>query len=143
MQLLTALADYWESFCAFALFAALHSICAQEPFKHALARWTSGFFVEHFWRFIYNALSYMALYYWIAVLHWGEHPDNNFWLVAYPEPVWRALLLVHVSSILLFYVSFLQSDYLEFLGFKQLWRGFRCVLGKAASTPDLALFGTH
>lgn len=143
MEHLLALGEYRESFGAFALFAALHSICAHEPFKNALARWTTPFFVEHFWRFIYCALSYAALYYWIAVLHWGQHPDSNIWLIDYPEPVWRVLVILHLFSIALAYVSFLQSDYLEFLGLTQMWRGLRRLLNPSADVPDLALFGTH
>jgi protein-S-isoprenylcysteine O-methyltransferase Ste14 len=137
------LLDYWESLCAFALFALLHSVCAHEPFKQALARWTSPFFVEHFWRFVYNALSYTALYYWIAVLHWGAHPDGNTWLIDYPEPLWRALLIVHLLSIVVFYVSFIQSDYFEFLGLKQMWLGLRRVLNPSATIRQLELFGTQ
>lgn len=137
------LGNYWESLCAFALFALLHSICAHEPFKQALARWTSPFFVEHFWRFIYNTLSYTALYYWIAVLHWGAHPDGDTWLIDYPESVWRALLIVHLFSIVVFYISFIQSDYFEFLGLKQMWLGLRRLLNPSAMTPKLELFGTQ
>lgn len=143
MQVLAILSDYWASFCAFALFGALHSVCAQEPFKNALARWTSPFFVEHFWRFIYNVLSYTALYYWISVLHWGQHPDSNIWLIDYSEPLWHSLVVLHLLSVVLAYVSFIQSDYLEFLGFKQLWQGIRRLLGPATATEDLDLFGTH
>lgn len=142
MQVLPILSDYWASFSAFALFAVLHSICAREPFKEALARWTSQFFVDHCWRIIYNVLSFAALYYWIAVLHWGQHPDNNVWLIDYPQPLWRAVVILHLLSIALAYVSFIQSDYLEFLGFKQLWQGI-CRLSPKTSTEDLDLFGTH
>jgi protein-S-isoprenylcysteine O-methyltransferase Ste14 len=140
MQLLTPLADYWQSFGAFALFALLHSLCAREPFKHVLARFTSVYFVRHFWRFIYNALSYGALYYWIAVLHWGHHPDANVWLIDYPQPLWRTLLLLHLCSIGLFYVAFLQSDFLEFLGLKQMWRAVQPLRGAPAAA--LRLFGS-
>ncbi|MFQ6023210.1 MAG: methyltransferase family protein [Acidiferrobacterales bacterium] len=143
MEILLVVGDYWESFSAFALFGALHSICAHEPFKNALGRWTTPFFVEHFWRFIYNALSYTALYYWIAVLHWGKHPESNVWIIDYPEPFWRILVVLHLFSIFLFYVSFLQSDYLEFLGLKQMWRGLRHLFDSSLAVPELKLFGTH
>ena len=143
MELLRSAAGYWQSFCAFALFAALHSVCAQEPFKQTLARLTSPFFVDHFWRFIYNALSYAALYYWIAVLHWGAHPDANVWLIDYPQALWRMLLVIHLLSVILFYVSFIQSDYFEFLGLKQLWRGLRQLLGASTRPGRLDLFGSQ
>ncbi len=143
MQVLAIVSDYWASFCAFALFGVLHSVCAQEPFKNALARWVSQFFVDHYWRFIYNVLSFAALYYWIAVLHWGQHPDDNVWLIDYPQPLWRALVILHLFSIALAYVSFIQSAYLEFLGFKQLWQGTCRLAGLKIATEDLDLFGTH
>ncbi len=54
---------------AFGVFGLLHSIGAQEPFKNALARWTSPFLVEHFWRLVYCAFSFAALYHGIAALH--------------------------------------------------------------------------
>ena len=54
------LGDYWPSLVAFGLFGLLHSIGAREPFKNALARWTNPFFVEHFWRLVYCALSFVA-----------------------------------------------------------------------------------
>ncbi|MFQ5995327.1 MAG: methyltransferase family protein [Acidiferrobacterales bacterium] len=137
------LVDYWESFCAFAFYAVLHSVCAREPFKNALAQWTSTFFVDHFWRFIYCTLSYAGLYYWIAVLHWGQNPDSNIWIVDLPDSGWHVLLVLHLFSIVLFYVSFIQSDYLEFLGFKQMWRGIRQWLTPSSAPPDIELFGTH
>jgi hypothetical protein len=143
MDVVRLLGNYWESLCAFAVFALLHSICAREPFKQALARWTRPFFVDYFWRFSYNVLSYTALYYWIAVLHWGAHPDGNTWLIDYPEPVWRALLIIHLLSIAGFYLSFIQSDYFEFLGLKQLWLGLRRLRNPSAALPKLELFGTR
>jgi protein-S-isoprenylcysteine O-methyltransferase Ste14 len=143
MDVVRLLGSYWESLCAFAVFALLHSICAREPFKQALARWTSPFFVEYFWRFIYNVLSYTALYYWIAALHWGAHPDGNTWLIDYPEPVWRALLVIHLLSIAVFYLSFIQSDYFEFLGLKQMWLGLQRLLNPSATLSKLELFGTR
>ena len=56
------LEDYAAALLAFGLFAVLHSIGAHEPLKNALARWTSPFVVEHFWRVAYCGLSFAALY---------------------------------------------------------------------------------
>ena len=143
MEVLSLVGDYWESFSAFALFGALHSICAQEPFKTSLGRWTSPYFVDHFWRVIYNALSFWALYYWISVLHWGNHPGDNVWIIDYPESLWRFLIILHLFSILLACIAFLQSDYLEFLGFKQMWGGLKRFFRPSAEPSDLNLFGTQ
>ena len=142
MWLLSLIAGYWQSIAAFVLFGALHSLFVQEPFKEALGRWTSPFFVEHFWRFVYCGLSFIALYHGISVLHWGGHPAADVWVIPYPDWFWRILLVLHLLSIVLIYVAFLQSDYLEFWGFKQMWRGGMILL-RIAPPSSLELFGTH
>lgn len=143
MTLTSLLGDYWASLAAFGLFGLLHSIAAREPFKGALARWTTPVFVEHFWRLIYCGLSYVALYYSIGALHWARHVENDAWLIVYPGWLWQAITLLHLGSIAFLYVAFLQSDYLEFLGFKQAWRGISALLGRPARQPKLELFGTN
>jgi len=135
------LQDYGASLAAFALFALCHSVGAQEPFKQALGRWTSPFLVTHFWRLLYCALSLWALYAGIASLHWLHHPQHDHWLIEYPPWLWQLLTLLHLLSVLLFYIAFLQSDYLEFLGLRQAWIGLRTLSGKPPPTP-LRLFGT-
>ncbi len=137
------LGNYWASLVAFAVFGLLHSIGAQEPFKNALARWTSPFFVEHFWRILYCALSYAALYWGVAALHWARNTDNDVWLVVYPDWLWQIVTVVHLGSIALLYAAFLQSDYPEFLGLTQAKRGILKLLGRPVRQADLQLFGTH
>lgn len=139
----TLLADYGPALAAFGLFAFFHSIGAREPLKQALARWTSPFFVEHFWRLAYCALSFAALYGGVASLLWGRHADNDVWLVVYPAWLWQIVTAVHLGSIALLYVAFWQSDYLEFLGLKQAWRGLRLLAGQPVEPASPALFGTH
>lgn len=141
MLYLSFLGSYGPSFAAFGAFALLHSICAQEPFKDALARRTGPFFVDHFWRLIYCAASYGALYYGVASLHWARNTDYDFWVFIYPDWLWQTITALHLGSIALIYAAFLQSDYLEFWGFRQAWRGIRVLLGVAAS--EVRLFGTH
>ncbi len=142
MTPLSLLGDYGASAAAFAVFGLLHSIGAQEPFKEALARWTSRFFVDHFWRLVYCGLSYAALYYGIAALHWARNTDNDVWLIAYPDWLWQGIVVLHLGSIALLYAAFVQSDYLEFWGFKQAYRGILAILGRPAAAPDPRLFGT-
>ena len=142
MTLLSLLGDYGSSVAAFAVFGLLHSIGAQEPFKEALARWTSRFFVDHFWRLAYCGLSYAALYYGIAALHWARNTDNDVWLIAYPDWLWQGVVVLHLGSIALLYAAFVQSDYLEFWGVKQAYRGTLAILGRSAAAPDPRLFGT-
>ncbi len=131
MTVVSLLTDYAPSLVAFSLFALLHSVGAREPFKHALTRWTSPFFVEHFWRLVYCVLSLAALYYGVATLHWTRHPDNDVWLIVYPDWLWQAIIVVHLGSVALLYIAFIQSDYLEFLGLKQAWRCRRRALWSA------------
>ena len=134
---------YGASVTAFAIFGLLHSVGAQEPFKNALARWTSPFFVEHFWRLVYCGLSYWALYYGVAALHWARNIEHDIWLIAYPDWLWQIVIVLHLGSIAFLYAAFLQSDYLEFLGFKQAYRGLLRILGKTPPTLEIELFGTH
>lgn len=134
------LADYLPAVAAFAAFAVLHSLGAQEPFKAALARVAGEFFVTHYWRLLYCMLSIAALYGGLAALLWAALPAGNDWLVVYPEWLWNAVTIAHLASIALLYAAFLQSDYLEFLGFRQAWRGILALAGRRP--PPLALFGT-
>ncbi|NDP43074.1 MAG: isoprenylcysteine carboxylmethyltransferase family protein [Aromatoleum sp.] len=142
MTVVSLMADYGPSLVAFALFALLHSIGAREPFKQALAPWTSPFFVEHFWRLLYCALSFAALYYGVAALHWARHPDNDGWLIVYPEWLWQVITVLHLGSVVFMYVAFFQSDYLEFLGLKQASQATRALAG-APNRSTSNLFGTH
>ena len=143
MTLSLFLADYGASLAAFALFALLHSVGAQEPFKDALARVAGRFFVDHFWRILYCALSFWALYYGIASLHWARNLENDVWLIVYPDWLWQSITALHLGSIALVYVAFVQSDYLEFLGLKQAGRGIMALIGRRSGTTELSLFGTH
>jgi len=50
--------------------------------------------------------------------------------------------VLHLASIALLYTAFLQSDYLEFLGLKQAYRGILGILGKVSPISDIKLFGS-
>ena len=143
MSFLSFLGDYWGSMAAFGLFGLLHSVGAREPCKNALARWIGRFFVDHFWRFTYCALSYAALYHGIAALHWARNPDNDVWLFVYPDWLWQVILVLHLLSVGLAYAAFLQSDYAEFLGLRQAARGMGVLLGGTGGRTEVKLFGTQ
>jgi len=129
---------------AFSVFAVLHSVCAHEPFKQLLERITGQFFVDYFWRLIYCGLSYWALYYGIASLHWARNPQYDFWLFAYPYWLWQGIVILHLGSIVILYTAFIQSNYLEFLGLKQVVEGIKLMIpGKPKHPSTLKLFGTH
>jgi len=135
--------NYGAALLVFVLFAVFHSIGAHEPLKSALARWTSPFFVDHFWRLAYCVLSFAALYGGVSALVWGRHAENDVWLIVYPEWLWQTLTVIHLGSIGLLYAAFFQSDYLEFLGLKQAWRGLRALAGRAVVPAPIELFGSH
>ena len=143
MMVSSVIGDYGASIIAFAVFGLFHSIGAQEPFKQALARWTGSFFVDHFWRLVYCGLSYWALYYGVASLHWARNIEYDVWLVTYPDWLWQIIIVLHLGSIALLYTAFLQSNFLEFLGLKQTYRGLLGILGRVPSKSDIKLFGTH
>ena len=135
------LAEYRHSALAFATFGLLHSVGAREGFKNCLERVTGPFFVRHFWRFIYCALSYYALYHVVSVLHWSLNREYDQWLFVYPQWAWQIVMLLHLGSIGFIYAAFLQNDYLEFWGVKQAWRGLQQLRGRAVNEP-MRLFGT-
>ena len=142
MTLSLVLGDYGAALAAFALVALLDSVGAEEPCKDALARVAGRFFVDHFWRILYCALSFWALYYAVASLHWARNLETAVWLVVYPDWLWQVITALHLGSIALVSVAFVQSDYLEFLGLKQAGRGIMALLGRPTGAPELALFGT-
>jgi len=136
------LTDYRASAVAFALFALLHSVGAREPCKEVIARFCGGVFLEHFWRLLYCVLSYLAFYNVVSVLHWDLNRENDRWLFVYPLWAWQVLLMLHLGSVAFMYWAFVQSDYLEFWGIKQAWRGLRKLAGQMDTAP-LDLFGTR
>jgi protein-S-isoprenylcysteine O-methyltransferase Ste14 len=126
----------------FGLFGLFHSVTAREPFKNGLARWTSPFVVDHFWRIIYCLITF----YWYSQILWtiwGLHPANDAWLIDYPDYVWQAVTVIHLGSIAVIYTAFIQSDYLEFLGLKQAWRGVRAAFGWSEPRSARTQFGTQ
>lgn len=140
MAYLSFVDSYGPSIAAFGVFGLLHSVCAREPFKEALARLAGGYFVDHFWRLIYCVASYGALYYGVSELHWARNAEHDLWLFVYPDGLWRLITVLHLGSVALMYAAFIQSDYLEFWGLRQAWRGIRELLG--SPTPEIKLFGT-
>lgn len=137
------LENYGAALLLFVVFAVFHSVGAHEQLKNALAHRTSAFFVEHFWRLVYCALSLAALYGGVSKFLWGRHPENDVWLIVYPESLWQILTTLHLGSVGLLYVAFFQSDYLEFLGLKQAWRGLLLLSGMTDGPAPLALFGAQ
>jgi len=142
-MMLWLVGEYWPSYAAFFVFALFHSFGAREPFKNALARWTSPYVVAHFWRSIYCLISIVWYYQVIGILHWDIHPQNDFWLIDYPDRLWQTITAIHLGSIALLYAAFLQSDYLEFMGLKQAWRGILVWLAWPQSRSSVKQFGSQ
>lgn len=140
MDLVEFWLGYWDSYLAFLAFGLFHSICAREPFKEKLAGITGQFFVDHFWRIIYCAISYIMLYWWIMYLHFYGHPEGGD---LYFENIYivNAMMILRLFSVIVLYLAFIRSDYLQFLGIKQFYKGMRQILtGK--KQPREELFGT-
>ena len=135
--------SYGAALLAFVLFALLHSLGAHEPLKQALARWSSPFWVDHFWRLVYCSLSFGALYGGVSTLLWGRHSDGDVWLLNYPDWLWQTLTALLLASIGLVYAAFLQSDYQDFLGLAQAWRGLRLLARRAPTPAPVQLFGSQ
>ena len=74
---------------------------------------------------------------------WGLHPANNTWLIDYPDWAWQTVTAIHLGSIAVIYTAFIQSDFLEFLGLKQAWRGVLVALGGREPRSALKRFGTR
>jgi len=91
---------------------------------------------------IYCALSYGALYYGVSALHWARNPENDFWIIIYPDWLWQTVTGLHLLSVVFMYAAFIQSDYLEFWGVKQAWRGVKALFG-GKTVSESRLFGTH
>jgi protein-S-isoprenylcysteine O-methyltransferase Ste14 len=141
-DMLLMLAGYWPSIAAFALFGLLHSIGARESYKEAIGRLIGPFAVAHFWRLVYCVLSFAWFYHVIGPLHWEMHPGNDRWLFVYPYWLWEVITVLHIGSIAFIYAAFFQSDYLEFLGLRQAWRGALVWMGGSHVSEMLQLFGT-
>jgi protein-S-isoprenylcysteine O-methyltransferase Ste14 len=57
--------------------------------------------------------------------------------------LWQGLVILHLGAIALLYTAFLQSNYLEFLGLRQAYRGLMILFSGTRTFTSLKLFGTH
>lgn len=145
MSMTPLLLTYIKAFIAFVVFAVFHSYGAHESFKDKLAKITGRIFVDHFWRIAYCAISYWLLFYLYRPLHWFSPEiliEGNTLLFTYPLFIDGAVQFIHLLSIVVAFWAFLQSDYLQFLGFKQAWNGIKRLLGREYEPPYKQLFGT-
>jgi methanethiol S-methyltransferase len=133
---------YSLSFLMFAWFAVFHSVGAHEWFKDLLAKVTGKFFVKHFWRFIYCVASYLMLYYAFGYVTFNRYPQFNEEFIQYPSLIWNIVMILHLFGTAVMYFAFIKSDYLEFLGIKQMLQGFGKLLGIWKEPEELKLFGT-
>jgi protein-S-isoprenylcysteine O-methyltransferase Ste14 len=133
---------YSLSLLTFAWFAVFHSVCAHEWFKDLLAKLTGKFFVKYFWRIIYCSASYLMLYHAFGFVTFERIQQFNLPIFNYPLPVWNTLIILHLIGVAVMYFAFIKSDYLEFLGLKQMFQGFGKMLGIWKEPEDLKLFGT-
>lgn len=132
---------FFSSLLVFTIFAIFHSVTAQEWFKDFLARLTGPFFVTYFWRFFYCCLSFYLLYHVANPIIWGQHPEFNELLWTYPGWLQKVMKGLNLLGFLVVYSAFLQSDYLEFWGLKQMARGIRQWLTKSPQLSEEKIFG--
>ncbi len=147
----TPIVSNWTHFIIacnyFFVFALFHSLGAQEGFKTFLAKYTSEFFVTYFWRIIYCLVSWYLLYL-VFFLHLWMAFANNFPGVIFEYPLWAQFIknIVVLFGASVVYSAFLQFDYFEFLGLKQIALGTRIlyskyVVGKTWTPPSLDIAG--
>lgn len=117
---------YLWSVIWYVLFALFHSVTAHEVFKERLARLTSPFFVEHFWRLPYCLISCFLLY----TLFVAEILSVESYQLVWIYPVWlkNILALVKLAGLVINYWAFVQLDYFEFWGLRQAYRGVRTLI---------------
>ena len=124
---------FFNLFLVFILFALFHSITAQDYFKQWLARLSSSFFVDYFWRIIYCLIS---LYLWVECFFQPlTQLNDGHLLFNYPSFVWNLLPVAFFAGLIIAYWAFLQFDYLEFLGIKQAYFGIKRLLGPFNPRP--------
>jgi methanethiol S-methyltransferase len=114
---------YLVGLLSFVLFGVTHSVFAQEWFKAWVARWTSQFYVDHFYRLTYNAISWVILNYMVIASLNAADRAAPWMVISWPDWIQPSRPYVFIFGVLIVYAAFLQFDYLEFLGLKQAWRG--------------------
>ncbi len=115
-----------EAIGLFCLFASFHTICAQISFKELLAKITSDFFVEYFWRIIYVYIS-LKLYFGIAMPFIYEHiPQQQ--LFSFDQHTQTAIGYISQVGYWCFVLVLVQIDFLYYSGIKQMVRGIFLML---------------
>lgn len=121
-------AGFW-----FFMFGLFHSLTAHEWFKAKLARVTSEFFVVHFWRLPYCIISFWMLYYLFLPQVYAIGAYEM--IFDYPLWLWNVVALLRIAGLIIIYWAFIQFDYLEFWGFKQMWQGIKHLVNKTQWEP--------
>lgn len=120
--------EVFNSIITFTIFALFHSITPQEWFKNWLAKYLGKFFVEHFWRFPYCAISILLLYEVFLPNLRSFYATHDELLFIYPNWLSQTMNIVYLLGILTAYWAFLQVDYLEFWGVKQIIQGVKALI---------------
>lgn len=99
-------------------------------FKEILIRFTGKAFETYFYRIIYNLIS-LVIY--SNIVYFVKNSAETFLL---PRPLIYIFAIISFTGFLIAVIAFFQTDVLEFLGIKQVWRFF--IKGKKGSKE---LFG--
>lgn len=121
IQVYTLLAIY------FLFFAIFHSLCSQEWFKNYLSKITGNFFIEYFYRFVYCLISIILLY---EVFRPTLYQLSTYPIISITPEIEFSLKIINLIGIIITYWAFLQVDYFEFWGIKQLIIGIKKIMKK-------------
>lgn len=98
------------------LFGFAHSIMISHFFKEILIKFTGKTFETYFYRIIYNLIS-LVIY--LNIAYFVKNSAETFIL---PHPLIYIFTIISLTGFLIAIIAFFQTDVLEFLGIKQVWR---------------------
>jgi protein-S-isoprenylcysteine O-methyltransferase Ste14 len=99
-------------------FGFVHSITISHFFKETLIKFTGKIFETYFYRIIYNLIS-LVIY--LNIVYFVKNSTETFLL---PPPLIYIFTIISLTGFLIAVIAFFQTDVLEFLGIKQVWRFF-------------------
>ncbi|ODS31484.1 MAG: NnrU protein [Candidatus Scalindua rubra] len=99
-------------------FGFVHSITISYFFREKLIKYIGITFETYFYRIVYNLISlitYSNIVYFV---------NNSAEIFLIPQPLRYIFIIISFIGFLIAAIAFFQTDALEFLGIKQVWRFF-------------------
>jgi steroid 5-alpha reductase family enzyme len=106
------------------LFGFVHSIMISNSFREMVIKFTGRTFEVYFYRIVYN---FISLIIYSIIIYFVKSSPEMFLL---PHSLRYAFNIISFMGFLIAITAFFQTDVLEFLGLKQLWRFFMKGKGK-------------